>query len=231
MEDPKGNSYELIVDTLKNRTCLKQDVYNNTHEKFELFKSVVGSLIEELKEKFSGEERIRLDYKELNDFMFKMEIGSDVLVFHMHTNIFQFDRNHALWKTSYLEEDESNGYCGVITVYNFLYDSFRFNRNNDSGYLIARVFVNKENHFFAEGKRQLGFLFNDFVNSVIDEKEVKRIVESAILYSLNFDLYTPHYDMVKEISLMEIQEMQSNISLKTGKRLGFKFQADNDDLV
>ena len=24
----------------------------------------------------------------------------------------------------------------------------------------ARVFVNKENHFFAEGKRQLGFLFN-----------------------------------------------------------------------
>jgi len=34
----------------------------------------------------------------------------------------------------------------MISIYNFLSDSFKFNRVNDIGYLIARVFTNKENH-------------------------------------------------------------------------------------
>jgi hypothetical protein len=80
----------------------------------------------------------------------------------------------------------------------------------------------------VEGKRQLGFLYNDFQNSVISREQLRNIVESAILYCLHFDLYTPPFDEVKVITLGQVQEANAMASVKTGKRLGFRFQADND---
>jgi hypothetical protein len=96
--------------------------------------------------------------------------------------------------------------------------------------VIGRVFINKEDHFFLEGKRQLGFLYNDIVHSVIDESAIRNILESTILYCLNFDLYTPPFDSIKEVSVNDIQMATESMQIKTGKRLGFKFQADNDEI-
>ena len=45
----------------------------------------------------------------------------------------------------------------MINIYNFLSDSFVYDRERDLGYLVARVFLNKEGHFFVQGKKQLGF--------------------------------------------------------------------------
>ena len=39
--------------------------------------------------------------------------------------------------------------------------------SNDLGYLIGRIFINHENHFMVQGKRQLGFLYNDFINQLL----------------------------------------------------------------
>jgi hypothetical protein len=117
-------------------------------------------------------------------------------------------------------------YCGVINIYNFLADSFKYQRVNDLGYLIARLFVNHEQHFFVEGKRQLGFLYNDFANAVITPEKLQDIVETTIAYCLDFDLFTPPFDEVKVISLGQLEDESSMMSLKTGKRLGFRFQAD-----
>ena len=50
--------------------------------------------------------------------------------------------------------DRANSYCGVINIYTFLSDSFKFNRNADEGYLIGRIFVNRERSYFVEGKHQ-----------------------------------------------------------------------------
>ena len=117
----------------------------------------------------------------------------------------------------------------MINVYNFLADSFKYNRTNDIGYLVARCFVNNEDHFFVEGKRQLGFLYNNFIHDIIDSKKIRSILESTILYSMDFDLLTPPYDNMKEVSVMDIIEVTNAMNIKTGKRLGFKFQVDNDD--
>ena len=118
----------------------------------------------------------------------------------------------------------------MINVYNFLADSFKYNRINDIGYLVARFFLNKDLHYFVEGKRQLGFLYNDFVNEVINSDKIRKIIESSILYSMDFDLLTPPYDTMKVVSVSEVNEVTSAMSIKTGKRLGFKFQADNDNI-
>jgi hypothetical protein len=148
----------------------------------------------------------------------------------MHSNVFEFDKSHRIWKTSYVRDREGLSYCGMINVYNFLNDSFKYNRANDIGYLIARIFLNVENHYFVEGKRQLGFLYNDFAHAVIDEETLRRIVESTIVYCLDFDLFTPPFDAVKEVSVNEIMEASFANQFRTGKRLGFRFHADNDSI-
>ena len=75
-----------------------------------------------------------------------------------------------------------------------------------------------------EGKKQIGFLFNDFINGVIDKKALRKILELAINYCIDFDLLTPPYDTIKEMTVEAMQENTNNMNLKTGKRLGFMFR-------
>jgi len=137
---------------------------------------------------------------------------------------------HEVMKTQYINDDKSRSYSGVINVYNFLADSFKYNRMNDVGYMIGRIFINRDKHYFIEGKRELGMLYNNFATSVISQETVTQIVESAILYTINFDLLTPPYDAVKLVTVSEIQASLENMVLKTGKRLGFRFQADTNGI-
>ena len=82
----------------------------------------------------------------------------------------------------------------MISVYNFLNDSFRYNREDDLGYLIARIFINKDKYYFVEGKRQMGYWINNFGTTQINKETLMDIVYSAIQYSLDFDLLVPPYD-------------------------------------
>jgi len=132
-------------------------------------------------------------------------------------------------RTPYIRDDKQRSYCGVINIYNFLSDSFKYNRVNDLGYLIGRVFINREKHYFIEGKREIGNLFFNFATSILDNESIRKIIESAMLYTINFDLLTPPYDSVKEVSVYEMQTTLDNMKIKTGKRLGFRFQADQDE--
>ncbi|NUM51005.1 MAG: hypothetical protein HUU48_07800 [Flavobacteriales bacterium] len=224
-------SKQLIIELLKEKAVHKQDVYANTLYNFNTFKQKAEKLSHLLTQQITrGDKRVEITYSEKSGFEFHLKVAGDLIIFHMHTNIFDFDKSHPIWKNSYVKNNNLNAYCGLINVYNFLSDSFKYNRTNDVGYLIGRIFINKENHFFVEGKRQLSFLYNDFNNAVLTENSVDSIIDSIVLYALSFDLLTPPYDSMKEVSMQEILEVsQSNIS--TGKRLGFKFQADADDLL
>ncbi|MBL4670551.1 MAG: hypothetical protein JKY30_15000 [Flavobacteriales bacterium] len=225
------NAKQLILETLKTKACLKQDVFKKTKATFLTFKEEAEKLLGELKtEMIKADKDIIVEFIEKSDYEFHIKFGGDILVFFMHTNVFDFEKSHTIWNTSYVKEDELRAYCGMINVYNFLADSFKYNRLNDVGYLVARLFLNKDLHYFVEGKRQLGFLYNDFVNEVINNDKIRNIIESSILYSIDFDLLTPHYDTMKVVSVNDVNEATSAMSIKTGKRLGFKFQADNDNI-
>jgi hypothetical protein len=222
---------ELILKTLKEKSSMKQDVYTNTLHTFSTLKSVAKRMVAELKKDLAAiDKRVIIDYSEKGEFEFELRIAGDLLIFAMHTNVFEFDKSHPLWRNSYIREEHTRSFCGMINIYNFLSDSFKYNRVNDLGYVIGRIFVNRENHYFVEGKRQLGFLYNDFVHAVIDEAAIKAVLESAILYCLNFDLYTPPFDAIKEISVIDMQTATESMQIKTGKRLGFRFQADSDEI-
>ncbi|CAN5218330.1 hypothetical protein BH09BAC5_BH09BAC5_24220 [soil metagenome] len=222
-------SDELILQLLKDKASLKQDVYKNVIEMFHELKKVVKEIAEDLRPKAAKiDKRLIVEFKDTSEFEAELHVAGDVLIFHVHTNIFEFDASHQMWKTSYVRDNPSNSFCGMINIYNFLADSFKYNRSNDLGYLVARVFLNKDKHYFVEGKRQLGFLYNDFSNKVLDKAELRKIVESSIVYCLNFDLFTPPFEEMKVVTIAQAQEESSMMSLKTGKRLGFRFQADTD---
>jgi hypothetical protein len=210
---------------------MKQDVYERSFEVFNLFKEVAKELVQELnKEMKKVDDRVNLVYTDKGEFEAELKVAGDVLFFHMHTNVFEFDRSHPIRKSSYVKEQEYRSFCGQISIYNFLADSFKYNRINDVGYLIGRVFVNREKHYFVEGKKHLGFLYNDFSKSLLDKESVRAIIESAITYCLEFDLYTPPFDAVRELKVAEILESSLNMKMQTGKRLGFRFQSDSDQI-
>ncbi len=223
-------SKALILEVLKTKSSLKQSVFRKTIDVFNDFKVEAEKLVDELKTEMNTiDESVVVEFQLKGDFEFHIKFGGDILVFFMHTNIFDFPKSHPIWNNSYVKENEHRAYCGMINVYNFLSDSLKYNRINDVGYLVARCFINNDLHFFVEGKKQLGYLYNDFYSQVITPEKSRHIIESTILYSLDFDLLTPPYDNMKEVSVMDIIEVTNAMKIKTGKRLGFKFQADNDN--
>lgn len=223
-KDPKT----LIVNTLIEKSGMKQQVYENTIETFSIIKIVLHELSNELNGNIkNNDKRIRLEYKDRGKFEAEMTVAGDILFFSMHSNVFEFDRDHSIWKLPYVQDNKLNSYCGVINIYNFLTDSFKYNRTDDLGYLVGRLFINRENHYFVEGKRQMGFLYNNFGQAVISKEAVKKIIETSILYSLEFDLLVPPYDMVKIATVAQMNSKIDASKLQTGKRLGFKFNSDD----
>ncbi len=224
MGEKEEEDFRCIVEVVKNKASLKQKIYRNTLAGFLQFKENSKNVAENLvKEAANFDDGVNIVYQEKGVFEYQLQIGGDIILFHMHTNIFDFDKSHALWKTTYLKEDQSRSYCGIINIYNFLADSLKYNRYDDSGYLIGRIFINKDNHFFVEGKRQLNFIHNDFTSQTVNEQDVLNIIQQAILYSMDFDLFTPPYRHVQEISVGQFLNEASGMQLKTGKRVGFKF--------
>jgi hypothetical protein len=220
---------KVILDLLLNKSALKQNIADDCEKLFLEFKQSISKELEAL-QKHVKDPRIRLNSKERGNYEIHVFVGSDVLVFHLHNNVFRLPDDNPLWGTQYLRSNENNGYFGVIYIYNFLAESFIQNRINDSGYLIGRLFVNHERHFMMEGKGQLGYQFRDIENTVLTKDVVGLIVQFSFAFALEFDLLVPPYDFVSELSVGEIQAISNNLQLQTGKRLGFKMKADETDI-
>ena len=217
------------LDGLIIKTNLKQEVYQNTIKLFAILKDVLRELSEEyrvlLKDKVDA--NVLPIFQEKGPFEAEFKLGGDVLIFSMHTNVFVFNREHPIWKLDYITANPMNAYCGVFNIYNFLADSFKYNRYQDLGYLIARIFVNRENHFFVEGKRQSGEFVKDFGTDELTKEYLKDIIETSVKYAIDFDLLVPPYDQVKIATVEQMQVEINHSRIQTGKRLGFKFNSDD----
>ena len=217
-----------IIGTLKEKSVLKQKVYDNTLESFCTVKDILKTLAKDLNVNLIGvDTRIRLEYTDRSNFDAQIRVAGDILLFSMHSNIFQFDREHPAWKTSYIQKNKYNAYSGIINIYNFLADSFKYSRQDDLGYLIARIFINHENQYLAEGKRQMGMLFTNYGSEAISRPALQVIIETAIQYSLEFDLLVPPYDTVKIATVGQAEAKIQHSRVITGKRLGFLFNSDD----
>ena len=218
-----------ILDTIIRKSTLKQRVFDNTFAAFNELKETLFEMASEMDDELDGklDRRVRLEYRDRGKFEAQLQIANDLLIFQMHTDVFEFDDAHPIWKTPYVQADRENSYCGVVNIYNFLSDSFKFNRNADEGYLIGRLFINRDRRYFVEGKGQTTLRAADFGKDEIDHDALIAILESAIAFSLDFDLLLPPYEENKRVTVDQFNTKMDNSKFVTGKRLGYEFNVED----
>lgn len=227
--DNDGELRKQILTTLVEKSNVQQKVFDNTFAVFEELKEALHEMTSEINDELEEQidKRIRIEYRDRGKFEAQLQVAGDVLIFSMHTNVFEFNRDHIIWQNSYVRDEKLNSYCGIINIYNFLSDSLKYNRNADEGYLVGRIFVNREMQYFVEGKRQMSMRHNSFGQGVIDKSALIDIVEHAINYALEFDLLVPPYEISKIVSVDQLNTKIEHSKMQTGKRLGYKFNADD----
>ena len=218
-----------ILDTIIRKSTLKQRIFDNTFSAFNELKETLLEMASELDDELDGklDRRVRLEYRDRGKFEAQLQVANDILIFQMHTDIFEFAADHPIWQNPYVQGDRENSYCGLINIYNFLSDSFKFNRNADEGYLIGRLFINRERCYFVEGKRQTSMRPIAFGRAAITREALVGILETAIAYSLDFDLLTPPYEDAKRVTVDQFNTKMDNSKFVTGKRLDYDFDVED----
>ena len=218
-----------IISALFLKGVTKEFIYKKTFVCFKEIRQELACYEKWIRMKLSKYDDIaETGYKEHGELAAELQFGSDTLVFMMHTNIFTFPEEHFIHKTNYVKEDPLRAYVGMIMVYNFLSDSIKNNRVDDIGYLFARIYINKEGHFFIQGQKQYSYLFRDFTTLEMNKPNIRAIIETLIKQSLDFDLHVPPIESFNQISVMDKIQATETLSYKTGKRLGFTSALDHD---
>ena len=218
-----NENIKKIAGLLKTKGNLKQDVYAVTLERFESLKKHLSNIAKQLNDEKDGKDKFDVVYKENGKFESRIKFAGDELIFNMHSNVFGFDAESYVHTLDYVKQDPQREFCGMIEIYNFLADSFKYNRVYDVGYLIARIFINKDGHFYVEGEDQLGFLYKEFDKMKLVDELLCMIIENSMMYAMDFDLWVPKYAEVKQLTVGQKIQMEGNITHLTGKRVGFEF--------
>lgn len=213
-----------ILEKLAVKSVTKQKVHSTIKEVFQNLKECSLQIVNELNKDLQlKNNNVSISLIENGEYEFKLQFSGDVLVFNMHSNTFTFDQKHNIWKNPIVKENNLNAYCGVINVYNFLNDSFKYNRLNDVGFLVSRIFVNRNHNFFVESKAFLSNDLSDFNETKINKDFLNEIISQLILFSIDFELLTPPFDDVNVVNLHQIIKINNEMKLKTSKKLGYKF--------
>ncbi len=218
---------DKILATVVRKSTLKQEVFDASFAVMNELKETLFEMAAEMDEQLDGrlDKRVRIEYRDRGKFEAQVQVADDQLIFRMHTDTFRFEHSHDVWKTPYVAANADNAYCGVVNIYNFLSDSFKYNRNGDEGYLIGRLFINRERSFFAEGKG-LPFGVQSFGQKPIDRESLMAVLEAAIDYSLNFDLLMPPYEAEQRVTVDQFNTRMDNSKFTTGKRLDYPIDAE-----
>ncbi len=209
-----------IIQLLTEKSSVKQEVFRKGKDYFGQLKESVQQVALDLDNRICEvDDAVKVEYKDKSVFECELHFSGDILLFNMHTNVFTFDPEHLVWKSGYVKEDRSRAYFAMINIYNFLADSIRYNRESDVGILLGRVFINREGHFFVEGKRQLGFLFSNLAQQEVSPEALKKIVDTAVIQGLEFDLTVPDYREVMLVSVRQILATSQELHLKTAKKV------------
>ena len=193
-----------ILDTIIRKSTLKQRVFDNTFAAFNELKETLFEMASEMDDELDGklDRRVRLEYRDRGKFEAQLQVANDILIFQMHTDVFEFDANHLIWQNPYVQSDRENSYCGLINIYS-------------------------ERRYFVEGKQQTSMRAMNFGKAEIDREALIGILEPAIWFALNFDLLMPPYEDNKRVTVDQFNTKMDNSKFVTGKRLGYDFEVED----
>ncbi|MBR7951445.1 hypothetical protein KBK19_15920 [Microvirga sp. STR05] len=212
---------DLIFEGLKQKSSAKQAIYRNTLATFDMLRSVSQELVVELSRRITPvDSTVIIEYRPVNEMEFHIRFSGDLLVFVMHSNIVTFPDDYGPMDTKYVEEDFRRRFFGHIMAYNFMADSIKYQRLNDPGYLVGRLLINIDNHYFLEGVQQLELPDNDMSDNAVTPDGLKLFVESAMVAAVNNDLIAPPLNDIQKIS---VKQKLENQQVSRGSKVGFSF--------
>jgi len=210
-----------IFDGLKQKSTAKQSIYRNTTAAFDLLRHVSQELVVELSRRLTPlDSSVVIEYRPINEMEFHIRFSGDLLVFVMHSNIVTFPDDYGPMSTPYVEEDFRRRFFGHIMAYNFMADSIKYQRLNDPGYLVGRLLINIDNHYFLEGVQQLEMPDHNMATNVISPDMMRLFVESAMIAAVNNDLIAPPMNEIKKIT---VKQKYENQQVSRGSKVGFSF--------
>ena len=217
---------DLILDKLKNKACLKQNIYRITLDVFNELRSLAEQISEELNSKMPADidENVRVEFLDINQFEFRIKFSGDTLAFIMHSNVVTLHPQHAVYKSDYMKENKDRAYFGSIRVYDFLSDSFKYNRFQDAGILMARLLINLEKHYHIDSGIEFKALKQNIEKNSLNENAMRFFIENAMITAIDIDLIAPEY---KDIFTVSLKEHFENNQGDAGTKLGFQMSLDN----
>ncbi len=222
-------SNDRIVELIKLKGKANEQAFNHCRNFFNLLRTNLRKTEQQLKSIITPvDPSITIEFEDKGRLEVRFRFANDVLLFYMHTTVVTFDVNHPVMKTSYIKDNPMRALCGMIYVYNFLNDSLKYNRTGDVGELTARIFVNSENNFMMEGKRQLGILYNDLPSTEVSEEAINQIIQQLIIHVLEVDPVAAPFDARPAVTLQEIIDSSSPAAIVSGKRFGFVIPGSDD---
>lgn len=217
---------EVIFEGLKQKSGTKQIIFRNTRETFDQLRNCAAQIVDKLNSKVTEvDSTIVIEYRNINELEFQIKFSGDLLIFVMHSNVVTFPEDHELMTSAYVEEDFRRRFFGHIMAYNFMADSIKYGRMNDPGYLLARLLINVDNHFFLEGVTQLDLPYTNMSTNVVDEEALRLFVESTMIAAVNNDLMGPDIEDIKKIT---VKQKMENQQVSRGQKLGFSFSFEQN---
>ncbi|GAA4011421.1 hypothetical protein GCM10022408_24830 [Hymenobacter fastidiosus] len=215
---------DQIFAGLKQKSIAKQAIFRNTGAAFDLLRKVSQELVVELSRKLSPvDSSVLVEYRPVNDMEFHIKFSGDLLVFVMHSNIVTFPDDYGPMGSKYVEADFRRRFFGHVMAYNFMADSIKYQRLNDPGYLVGRLLINIENHYFLEGVQQLELPDNDMADNLLTPDMLRLFVESAMIAAVNNDLIAPPMQDIRKIS---VKQKLENQQVSRGSKVGFSFYTE-----
>jgi hypothetical protein len=212
----------LIAEGLREKSSAKQAIFRATQAAFTLLRQTSQQLCLELTQKVTtdADASVKIECLPVNEMEFHIRFSGDLLVFVMHSNIVTFPDNFEPLNTPYVAADFRRRFFGHIMAYNFMADSIRYQRLNDPGYLLGRLLINIDSHYFLEGVQQLELPDPDMSRSTVTAESLRLFVESAMIAAVNNDLIAPPLPEIQRIS---VKQKLENQQVSRGSKVGFNF--------
>jgi len=213
---------QKIIEVLNEKASVKQITYKKSMEVLQSLKNIASGIAKELSEYFIvNDPNIKIEYKDVSEYEFQLRYSGDLLTVSMHSNIITFPDDHFILESEYIKEDPLRGYFGQILFYNFMADSFTYKRTEDLGYLVSRLLVNKDQHFFIEGLKKISFLNPDISQNILSDTLLKEVLISAILLTIDVDLVVLPFS---EMQIVSVGEKIVNQQQHAAQKLGFEMK-------
>ncbi|PJJ61264.1 hypothetical protein [Hymenobacter chitinivorans] len=220
---------DQIFEGLQQKSIAKQAIFRNTRAAFDMLRLVSQELVVELSRKITPvDSNVLIEYRPVNDMEFHIKFSGDLLIFVMHSNIVTFAEDYGPMASKYVEEDFRRRFFGHIMAYNFMADSIKYQRMNDPGYLVGRLLINIENHYFLEGVQQLELPDNDMADNLVTPDMMRLFVESAMIAAVNNDLIAPPMQDIQKIT---VKQKVENQQVSRGSKVGFSFSSEQHHSV